>query len=128
MSYQSDIFDAIRGSAALVEVIAERFSWDIADGATPAPYLVAQTVSGDSDTTHDGNRTTTFPLVQFTCWATGKETALAVMAILKNEIEGVELPGSSGASLTYSGENSTYDRESKLYGEIIDYRVSCTIT
>jgi len=125
MSYQSDIFDAIRGNAAITGLIGERFFWDIADETTETPYMVAQTISADSDTTHDGDRTITFPLVQFSCWSPSKADAIAVMSVFRNELEGLEVPGDSAASFTYSGEVSSYDRETGFYGEIVDYRISC---
>lgn len=124
MSWQSDIFDAIQGNAALTELIGDRFSWDIADGSTATPYLVAQVVSGSGETNFDGNRPDVFPLIQLTAWATGKASAIAIIATLKSEIEGKDLPGANNVSLGYSGENSTYDRTTRLYGEIIDYRIS----
>ena len=124
MSWQSDIFDAIQGSSALTELIGDRFSWDIADGSTVTPYLVAQVVSGSGATDFSGDRSTVFPLVQFSVWATGKAAAIAIIATLKSELEGKNLPGANNVSLGYSGENSTYDRTTKLYGEIIDYRIS----
>jgi len=124
MSYQSDIADAIAASPQLVALIGTRFSWDVADGATVPPYLVAQTVSGNSETTHDGDRSLTFPLVQFSCWAKTKASALAVMAAFKANLEGTELDGASNVSLTYSGENSSHDPETNLFGQLVDYRVS----
>lgn len=124
MSYQSDISDAVAASPLLVALIGDRFSWDIADGDTAAPYLVAQTISGNSETTHDGDRSLTFPLVQFSCWAKTKASALAVMSAFKADLEGRQLGGLSKVSLTYSSENSTHDSETNLFGELVDYRVS----
>ena len=127
MSYQADISDAILASESLAALIVDRFSWDVADGDTVAPYLVAQTVSGTSETTHDGDRSLTFPLIQFSCWAKTKASALAVMAAFRADIEGVTLPGTSAVVLIFSGENSTRDLETDLFGEIVDYRASAII-
>jgi hypothetical protein len=128
MSYHTDIYDAILASAALAAVIGDRFSWDVADGDTLAPYLVGQTVSGNGQTCHDGSRELEFPLVQFTAWAPTKVEALNLMRVFQQELEGIELPGASNTSLSYAGEQSTRDPQTKLFGEIRDYRISSTIT
>ena len=125
MSYQSDINAAIADDAPLTALIGTGFSWDIADPETSPPYLIAQTISSDGTTDFDGNREVSFPLVQFTAWATGKASAIAIISALKTAIEGFDLPGDSNASLSYAGENSTRDPQTKLYGESVDYRVSC---
>ena len=124
MSYHTDITTAILASTALSAVIGDRFFWDVADGSAVAPFLIAQTISGNSDTTHDGDRSLLFDLIQITAWAKPKLAALSLAAVMKTELEGVTLPGTSGASLTYAGGQSTYDPETKLSGEIIEYRVS----
>ncbi len=111
-------------SGELGGLIGDHVSWDIADGEVAAPYLVAQTVSGNGDTTHDGDRSLTFPLVQFTAWAKTKVGAIAIMSAFRREIEGRELPGASKVSLTYGGEMSTRDPDTKLFGETRDYRIS----
>lgn len=125
MSYQSDINDAIADNAPLTALIGTGFSWDIADPETSPPYLVAQTITGDGQTDFEGNREISFPLVQFTAWATRKASAIAIISALKTAIEGRDLPGDSNASLSYSSENSTRDPQTKLYGESVDYRISC---
>jgi len=124
MSYQSDIFDAIGRSAVMQDLIGDRFCWDSADGSTLPPYLVAQTISGDGETLHDSSRDWSFPLIQITCWAKTKSEAIAVMAAFRREFEGIDLPGPSQVSLSYSGEQSARDPETRLYGEFIDYRAS----
>lgn len=124
MSYQSDIFIAIRSSAALTALIGDRFAWDIMDGTIATPYLVAQTISGGGETTHEGDREWSFPTIQFSAWSPSKAQAIEVIATLRREIEGVELPGQSSVSLGYAGEQSNYDSETKFYGEILELRAS----
>jgi hypothetical protein len=124
MSYQSDIFEAIGSSSVMTDLIGDRFCWDLADGGTAPPYLVAQTISGDGETLHDSTRDWSFPLIQFACWAKTKAEAIAIMSAFRQEFEGVEISGPSNVSLSYSGETSTRDPQTKLYGEIIDYRAS----
>ena len=121
-SFQSDIFDAINDSVAISALIGERFFWDVADGGTPPPYLVAQVVSGDGITDHDGERPVSASLVQFTVWANGKAEAINVIATVKSELEGVALTGSSNTSLLYAGEQSTRDPDTRLFGEILELR------
>lgn len=124
MSWQSDINDAIEASAPLAALIGDRFSWDIADGTTATPYLVAQVISSDGETDFDGNRDVAFPLIQFTAWSPSKAQAIAVMDTFGDELEGRNLPGDANISLGYAGEQSTYDRDTKFYGEIREYRAS----
>ena len=124
MSYQSDIYDAVIASTSLAALIGDRFAWDIADGTTATPYIVAQTISADGETDHDGTRTWSFPLIQFSCWAATKAQAIAVMAAFRAALEGVTLPGTSHVSLSYSGEQSSRDPETRLFGELMDYRAS----
>lgn len=125
MSWQSDITAAVTGSSALTTLIGDRFSWDVADGTqAAAPFLVAQVISADGETDFSGVRSLVFPLIQFTAWATSKEQAIGIIATLAREIEGRNLPGDNNVSLGYAGEQSTRDPQTKLYGEIIDYRAS----
>ena len=122
MSYQSDIYDAVVAGATLSPLIGNRFFWDIADGDAVAPYIVAQTVSTLSENTNDGNRSLSFPLIQFSIWAKTKVAVIAITAALKTDIEGITLPGSSSTSLSFSSSNSTYETDTKLYGELVEYR------
>lgn len=128
MSYQSDIYAAIIASATLSEAIGGNFSWEVADGSTPAPYIVAQTISDDGGGDLAGDRSLTFPLVQFTCWAVSKEQAIDIMRTFKAEIEGRNLTGDSNPSLGYAGQQSTRDPQTKLFGEIREYKVSANLT
>ena len=125
MSYQSDIVDAIKANSPLAAIIGARVFADVAPGGTVAPYIVYQTISDVGETPFDGIRSVTFPLVQFSCWATTKAGAVALSAALKTAIEGKNLPGSSNSSLGFSNQLSDRDQQTKLFGEIIDYRVSC---
>jgi hypothetical protein len=124
MSYQSDINNAVAASSTLYGLIGNRFFWDIADDDATAPFLVAQTISTDGETCHDGTRDWEFPLIQFSAWAATKAESIEIGSAIKRDLEGVELMGASRVSLSYSGTNSTRDQETKLYGEIIDYRAS----
>ena len=122
MSYQSDINDAITDSSVITALIGDRFFWDVADDDATAPFLVAQTISTDSDTCHDGSRDWSFPLIQFSAWAATKSEVITLGAAIKSELEGQRIPGNSQVTFSFSGENSTRDQETKLYGVIIDYR------
>ena len=124
MSYESDINNAIMAADDLTALIGDRFSWDIADASTVAPYIVAQTISDGTETDLGGSRNMAMPLIQFSCWAKTKAEARAVMRQFKADMEGIELPGDSGVSLGFSNENSTYDSQTKLFGLIYDYRAS----
>lgn len=124
MSYQSDIFTAIQADAPLAALIGSRFFWDIADGSAAAPYLVASVVSGKGENDLSGVRNLTFPLVQMNAWGPGKAALIAIISALRTAIEGRNLPGSSNISLSYAGEHSSYDPDTKYFGEIIEFRAS----
>lgn len=124
MSYEADIYAAAMADETLVDLIGTKFFWGVADGNTVAPYVVAQTVSSNGETAHDGSRDVTFPLVQFSCWAATAAGAIALRSAIKAALEGRNLPGTSNASLGYSGDYSTYEQQTKLHACIIDYRVS----
>jgi hypothetical protein len=124
MSYQADIYQAIKDSAELTALIGDRFFWDVADPAPADNYLVAQVISGSGETDFDGDRSVSFPLIQFSAWSKTKVGAIRIAAALRRELEGRTLPGLSDVSLGYSGEGSTYERDTKLFGESIDYRAS----
>jgi Protein of unknown function (DUF3168) len=127
MSYQSDIVAAMLADSGLSAIIGTRVFADVADGGTVAPYIVYQTVSDTGDTPFSGGRSVTFPLVQFACWSSTKTGAIAIASALRVAIEGRNLPGSSKSSLGFSNQISRRDMQTKLFGEIIDYRVSCNV-
>lgn len=128
MSYQSEIYDAILASAPIAELIGDRFSWDIADPSTVAPYLVAQTIANSSNGDLQGVRDTSFPLIQITCWAISKSQAIEVMHRVEKALEGMEIPGETGISMNFSNEHSSYDSETRLFGEIREFRASINTT
>lgn len=124
MSYEADIFRAVKECASVWSVIGGRFSWDIADATTAPPYIVAQTTSDTGPTTHAGERGATFPTIQFSCWAKSKSQAIQIMDDFREGVEGFDLPGDSLVSLTFSNRNSTYDSTARLYGIVCQYRAS----
>lgn len=124
MSYEADIYNALIGDEGISALVDERVFWDCADGDASPPFIVFQTVSNAGETAFDGSRDNQFPLVQFTAWATTKAQTIQLRNAIKSAIEGVELAGTSQTSLGYSNDLSTYDQQTKLFGHIIDYRVS----
>lgn len=125
MSYQSDIYDAIIANGPVSAIVGTKVFADVAPGNATPPFIVYQTISEAGTTAWDGDRLVSFPLVQFSCWSAGKASAIALASALKTAIEGRDLPGSSNASLSFSNQTSTRDQQTKLFGEQIDYRVSC---
>ena len=125
MSWQSDIVNAILTDSALCAIIGGNIFADVAAGNVKAPYIVYQAVSESGETTFDGIRNVTFPLVQFSCWAATKSNAIDLASKLRTAIEGRNLTGESNVSLSFSNQNSTRDQQTKLFCESIDYRVSC---
>lgn len=125
MSWQSDTVTAILTDSALCAIIGENVFADVAAGNASAPYIVYQTISDNSQTTFDGVRNVAFPLVQFACWAKTKSGAIDLASKLKTAIEGKTLAGDSNVSLGFSNQISSRDQQTKLFCEIVDYRVSC---
>lgn len=124
MSYQSDMYSALVAAAGITAIVGTRIYADVADGTTTAPYLVYQVISTGGETTHDGVREIEFPVIQFSCWATGKAAAIALASAVNAVLDGKTLAGSSGISFQFSNQFGTYEPDTKLYGEIIEYQTA----
>ena len=128
MSYHTDTQTALVESEAINGIVFGRVFADVADGSATAPYLVYQFVSEGGETTHDGSRGVVFPLIQISCWATTKSGAITLGDAVKETLEGQTIEGDSGASFQHSDRFGTYEDDTKLYGEIIEYRMAATLT
>ncbi len=126
MSYQSDIFDALTDESTISAIVGDRIFADVADGSTATPYLTFQVVSTSGETTHDGVREIEFPSIQFNCWATGREDAIALASAVNAFLDGSTLSGQSGISFQFSNQFGTYESDTKLFGEILEYRAACS--
>lgn len=126
MSYQSDIFTALSTAAGVTALADTRIFPDVADGSAVAPYVVYQTIATSGETTHDGLRNLEFPLVQFNCWATTKAGAIALASAVNAVLDGNTLAGSSGVTFQFSNQFGQYEPDTKLFGEIIEYRAATT--
>jgi hypothetical protein len=126
MSYQADIYAALAANATLAGLVATRIFPDVADGTAVAPYIVYQVVSTAGETPHDGDRNLEFPLIQFSCWAQSKSSAIALASAVNTVLDGKTLAGSSNVSLQFSNQFGTYESETKLFGEILEYRAATT--
>ena len=124
MSYQSDIHNALSNAAAITAIVGSRIFADVADGSTTAPYLVFQFISTDSQNTHDGSRDVEFPLIQINCWATGKAAAITLANAVAAALDGKTIAGTSQCSFQFSNRFGTYESDTKLFGEILEYRAS----
>lgn len=127
MSAEADITAAIAASSAIQQVTGGRVFWDVCDAKTAAPYIVAQLISEAGDTTHDGDRGTAFATIQFSCWATSSAAAANVAEILRAQLEGVSLAGTSKCALTFQGRNSNHDPVTRLFGVLIDMQANYQI-
>jgi len=125
MSWQSDIVNAILSDSELCSIIGGNLFADVAAGSATAPFIVYQSVSDASSTDFDGNRNLAFPLVQFSCYSATKQGAIELASKLKRVIEGKRLDGESNVSLGFTNQLSNRDQQTKLFSEIVDYRVSC---
>lgn len=124
MSYQSDLTTALAAASTITAIVSTRIYADVADGSTAAPYLVWQVISTDGETTHDGVRNLEFPLIQFSCWATGKAAAIALASAVNAVIDGNTIAGSSALTFQFSNQFGTYEADTKLFGEILEYRAT----
>jgi len=127
MSYQSDTYTALTGSSAITALVSSRIYADVADGSASTPYLVYQFISAGGETTHDGERDTEFPLIQLTAWATSKASAIAIADAVRNLLEGNTIAGDSASSFQHSNRFGTYEDDTKLFGEILEYRMQSKI-
>jgi hypothetical protein len=126
MTYEADIYNLLVANSGIIALVGDRVYWDVADGDAVAPFIVLQTVSTQGETAFDGSRDDSFPLVQFSAWAPTKLDAVALRQAIRAAAEGLEIEGDSKSSLGFSNSISSYDTQTKLFGEIIDYRVSTT--
>jgi hypothetical protein len=124
MSYQSDIMTALAAASTITSIVGTRIFADVADGSAAAPYLTFQTITTGGETTHDGVREIEFPMIQFNCWAKGKADAIALASALNALMDGNTLAGTSGVTFQFSNQFGTYESDTKLFGEILEYRTS----
>lgn len=124
MSYQANIYTALSGNSTLAALVSTRIFPDVADGTATAPYVVYQVISTSGETTHDGEREIEFPLVQFTAWAATKASAIQIASIINGIFDGNTIAGSSNASFQFSNQFGTYESDTKLFGEILEYRAA----
>ena len=124
MSHQSDIYSALTNNGDVFALVDSRIYADVADGTAVPPYIVYQVISTRGTTTHDGDRNLEFPLYQFSCWAAGKAGAIALASAVNTALDGITHGGSSNVTTTFSGQSGTYEPESKLFGEILEYQAA----
>jgi hypothetical protein len=126
MSYQSDIITALAAASSITNIVGTRVYADVADGSTTGPYITFQTVSTTGETTHDGVRNLEFPLIQFNCWATTKAAAIALASAVNAVLDGKTLLGTSKVTFQFSNQFGQYESDTKLFGEILEYRAATT--
>lgn len=127
MKYHSETFTAISQATTIEAIVGSRIFSDVADGSAAAPYLVYQFVSTTGDTTHDGTRQVEFPLIQFSCWATTKAGAIALADAVDALLDGNTIAGDSAASFQFQNRFGEYEQDTKLYGEILEFRMAAKI-
>ena len=125
MSFQADIYTALTDDTTIAGLVSDRVFADVADGSTATPYIVYQVISTGGETTHDGNRSLEFPLVQFSAWADSKSEAIALGSAINTLLDGNTLPGDSAITFVFSDQQGRHDPETNLFGETLDYRGAC---
>lgn len=121
MSYQADIHNALKSSSAIVGLTGGRIYADVCDQDAEVPYLVFQVISTRGETAHDGSRGIEFPTIQFSCWAKTKSAAVTLSAKVNSLLDGRTQTGASGISMIFSNAYGTYEADTKLFGEILEY-------
>lgn len=121
MSYQSNLYSALIGESTISAIVGTAIFPDIADGTVAPPYIIYQTISTGGETSHDGVRNVEFPLIQLSCWTTGRATAIALASAVNAFLDGNLIAGASAVTFQFSNQLSSYDLETKLYGEILEY-------
>ena len=132
MSYQSDIYTALTSNAPgllpsnanLRNLVGTSIFPDVADGTVAPPFIVYQTISTSGDTLHDGTRSIEFPLIQFSCWASSRANAIELASTLNTVLDGNAIEGTSAVVFMFSNQQSEYESDTKLFGEILEYRVA----
>ena len=118
------MFSAITGDGTVSGLVDDRVFPDVADGSTVAPFVVYLNPSTDGDTTHDGVREIEFPLVQINCYATTKSAAITLANAINSVLDGNTISGTSTTSFQFSNRFGTYESDTKLFGEILEYRAA----
>jgi hypothetical protein len=121
MSYQSNLYSALIGESTISAIVGTAIFPDIADGTVAPPYIIYQTISTGGETSHDGVRNVEFPLIQLSCWTTGRATVIALASAVNAFLDGNLIAGASAVTFQFSNQLSSYDLETKLYGEILEY-------
>lgn len=124
MSYQSDIMTALLADETVSGLVGTRIFADIADGTAAAPFVVYSIPSTDGETCQDGTREVEFPSVQFSIYAATKADAITIADAIDLALDGQELAGTSGTSLQFSNRFGQYESDTKLFGEVLEYRAS----
>jgi len=66
--------------------------------------------------------------VQFSCWASTKAGAVALGNAVAATLDGKTISGTSAASFQFSNRFGEYEQDTKLYGEILEFRMAVKIT
>lgn len=125
MSFQSDLYDHIANDQSINAIVGVNVYSDVADSAAVAPFIVYQVIATDGTTPLTGTRGICFPVIQISIWAATKTQAVSLAAIVDRSLDGIQVHGESGLSLGFSGQSGTFDAESRLFGEIMEYKGSC---
>lgn len=121
MSWQSDLYDAMKSDATIAGLVGDRIYPDVVDGKTKQPYVLYEALFSSGTTSHDGNRNTEYPNIEITAFAKDKGTALAVADAIKSALEGKTLIGASELVLTFGNRSGQYAEQVRLYTETLEF-------
>lgn len=119
--------NTLLNDAGVSGIVENRIYADFADGVTAAPYLVYQVITTGGETCHDRSRDIEFPLIQITGWAASKFESVALGDAVTAALDGVTQEGIFGLTLTFSDRQGQRDHETKLFGEIMEFRGATAI-
>lgn len=118
MNWTAPLISHLRADETL-SALGGRFFDSMATTVPTPPYLIFQEITSGESTAWDGSRGGSYPLVQFTIWATSFARARVLRELLRASIEGKEI-GSAAVSIV--GTETIHDTDANLYGAILETR------
>lgn len=136
-TYEDDVFAALTTPAgegtsevvmaAVADVmlkVGTRIHPTLAPTNQTKPYIIYEEISTEGQTALDGPSGVEFPLVQFTVWDGKRNTARDIRKSLRTILEGNLLPGPHEVVATFSNQYLFYDKETKSFGALVEFRLN----
>lgn len=130
-SYEDDIFAALttpseEGDQPVDQLLLHqerRIHASLAPTNQKMPYTVYEEITTESETAFDGPSGVDHPLVQFTTYSKNRNEARNLRKLIRTILEGNLLPGPHGVVATFSNQYFLYDKETKSFGALVEFRL-----